>query len=926
MWRTQRMIHTRPTTTRLNKRFIGISLALGALTLGALLPAVKAASAAAEPAVYVDALGSGWQDWSWSATNNPASSTTVQSGRFAMSVQITGAYGALSLRTQEPVDLTPGSALSLWIHGGPTGATLTLFTGIDDANSQISPGVTLRTTANTWTQHVVTAAQLNNPTKVARLTLQSDAPVAFSVDDIRWEIALPVTTQPATTQPVTTQPVTTQPASFDGSVSLDATSPGIAFTSRMWGTNIQFYGGPTGFADTNLRDRARGMTGLTRYPGTQDSQRWGWASCQMGTDLPKAIGCTQPNFTWTARPSDFIAFVRATGTEPLVTVNINATAQENAAFVAFMNGAVGDTRSIGVDQRGADWKTVGYWAQQRSTFGSPQPLNVKLWEFGNETFGGLPGPAKCTSFGWEVTWTCDAIELLNGIGTGATRQDGYRATKALMKSIDASIQVGFPADAQLDNYSGWTRDALANERGDIDFLVVHPYFRWIPPADTPAGNAEILAFPQSHWKAISTELNNGFTQYASGRKIPLVISEYNLTPGPQNDPGKRMNGQGNAIMMADSVGAMNQLGGYMAATAFDLYGAPDYTGTYFSMIRRDSSYARNPLYWGWVLWSRFGTAMLPTQSTYDASSTLSVYGGRRDANTVTLYVMNKSAQTRSTQITVNGVPGITRIVADSSVGTSMYDSAPVFNGQVNPSVDLASAPGIVSDVGGSRSFVKEFAPWSMTLLTMTVGNSPPVTTLPVTTQPATTLPITTQPATTLPITTQPATTQPVTTLPVTTLPITTLPITTLPITTQPATTLPITTLPVTTLPITTLPITTLPVTTLPVTTTPSGVTCRVTATTAWQSTGGFGSDLVVTNTSSTPISGWTLTFSFAGNQRIDLLWGGLLTQTAQSVAITDVGWNRSIAPGQSASLGYRALFSGTNSPVARYALNGQTCT
>ncbi len=872
MRRTQRI-----TPMRATRRFVAIGLALGGLMFGALLPAVKAASATAEPAVYVDALGSGWQDWSWGATTNVASSNPVHSAPAAMSVRIPNAYGALSLRTQEPVDLTPGSSITVWIHGGPAGATLTLYTAIDDANSQLSAGVTLTTAANTWTQHVVTAAQLNNPTRVARLTLQSSSPVEFSVDDIRFAVAAGVTTS---------QPVTTQPVSFDGSVTIDASSPGVGFTSRMWGTNIQFYAGPSGFADTNVRNRARGMTGLTRYPGTQDSQRWGWASCQMGADLPKAVGCSQPNFTWTARPSDFIGFVRATGTEPLVTVNANATAQENAAFVAFMNGAVGDTRSIGIDQRGADWKTVGYWAQQRSTFGSPQPLNVKLWEFGNETFGGLPGPAKCTSFGWEVTWTCDSTEFLDGIGTGAARQDGYRATKALMKSIDSSIQLGFPADAQLDNYSGWTRDALTNDRGDIDFLLVHPYFRWIPPADTPAGNAEILAFPQFHWRDISAELNAGFARYTGGRKIPLVISEYNLTPGPQNDPGKRMNGQGNAIMMADSVGAMTQLGGYMGATAFDLYGTPDYTGTYFSMIRRDSSYARNPLYWGWVLWSRFGTAMLPTQSTYDASSTLSVYGGRRDANTVTLYVMNKTAQARSTQINVNGVPGITRIVADSSAGTSMYDSTPLFNGQANPSVDLASAPGTVTDAGGSRSFVKTFAPWSMTLLTMTVGNAPPSTTLPVTTLPPTTLPVTTLPVTTQPATTQPATTQPATTQPATT---------------QPATT-------------------------QPVTTTPAAATCRVKANTAWQSSGAFGSDVVVTNTSSTPINGWTLTFAFTGNQKVDLSWGGQVTQTGQSVAITDAGWNASVAPGQSVSLGYRALYSGTNTPVATYALDGQPCT
>ncbi len=857
-------------------------------------------AAAADPLVFGDALSPEWANWSWNATVNPASTSPVATGTRALAAQITSPYGAVSLRTNPPVEFNNG-AIRFALHGGTTGVSLIVSVGQDEGNASSSTAVTVTAPANGWANQTLTTAQLGPITRVARINIQSVTATSFSLDDFRVDPGTPtVTTQP---------PPTSAPTTSEGTITINAGTTTSALTNRMWGTNLAFYSGGYSYADATLRARSKGMTGLTRYPGTQDSQRWGWASCQLGADVPNAIGCTNPNFTWTAKPSDFIGFMQSVGGEPLVTVNTNATAKENAAFVAFMNGSTTDTRSIGVDQRGADWRTVGYWAQQRASAGYPNPLNVKLWEFGNETYGGIAGN-QCSTYGWEVTWTCKASELLDGIGSGVTRQDGYRASKAAMKATDTSIQIGFPAERKLDDYSGWTREAIANHRGDIDFFVVHPYFYWIPPANDAAGNAQILSLPQRHWKEIATEFDSGYAQYGS-RRVPLVISEFNLTPGRQNDPARRMNGMGNAIMMADSVGTMAQDSLYLGANAFDLYNAPGDEGTYFSMMRRDGSFTRNPLYWGWVLWSRFGSTMLQSTSTFDPSNSLSVYAGRRDGNTLSLYVFNKTNRNISAQIATNGVPGIGTILTDTATGTSMTDEVAVFNGQTNPSNDLSSAPASVSSANGQRSFIRTFSPWSMTLLRMTIDGTV------VTTQPPTTQPPTTQP----PTTTAPTTTRLTTTTPTTVAP------TTVPPTTVPPTTVGPTTAPPTTAPPTTAPPTTRPPTTVgPTTTVPGGTTCRVTYVTDWQSSVAFGGNGTITNTGTDPINGWTLAFSFAGNQAIDVSWGSTYTQTGQQVTITNAGWNGTILPGQSVGFGYRALFTGANAPVTNWRLNNRSCS
>ncbi len=89
---------------------------------------------------------------------------------------------------------------------------------------------------------------------------------------------------------------------------------------------------------------------------------------------------------------------------------------------------------------------------------------------------------------------------------------------------------------------------------------------------------------------------------------------------------------------------------------------------------------------------------------------------------------------------------------------------------------------------------------------------------------------------------------------------------------------------------------------------------------------GMTVDMTITNNGSSTISGWTLTWTFPGNQQISNLWGGSYTQSGSSVSVTSSSWNPTIgANGGTTWFGFNANYSGSNSVPTDFALNGTAC-
>lgn len=112
----------------------------------------------------------------------------------------------------------------------------------------------------------------------------------------------------------------------------------------------------------------------------------------------------------------------------------------------------------------------------------------------------------------------------------------------------------------------------------------------------------------------------------------------------------------------------------------------------------------------------------------------------------------------------------------------------------------------------------------------------------------------------------------------------------------------------------------------PTQTSGSGCSVHYAITNQWP--GGFGANLVITNTGSSTINGWSLQFSFPNGQTITQLWNGSYTQSGSAVTVTNLSYNATIAPGATLSSppGFNGSWNGSNSAPTSFKLNGVSCS
>ena len=84
---------------------------------------------------------------------------------------------------------------------------------------------------------------------------------------------------------------------------------------------------------------------------------------------------------------------------------------------------------------------------------------------------------------------------------------------------------------------------------------------------------------------------------------------------------------------------------------------------------------------------------------------------------------------------------------------------------------------------------------------------------------------------------------------------------------------------------------------------------------------GYTASLTVTDNGAAAITGWTVTWTYAGNQTLSSGWSGNWTQSGKTVTVTNASWNGSLSAGQSTQAGANFAYSGTNAAPASV-----TCT
>ncbi len=80
-------------------------------------------------------------------------------------------------------------------------------------------------------------------------------------------------------------------------------------------------------------------------------------------------------------------------------------------------------------------------------------------------------------------------------------------------------------------------------------------------------------------------------------------------------------------------------------------------------------------------------------------------------------------------------------------------------------------------------------------------------------------------------------------------------------------------------------------------------------------------NLTIKNNSSTATNGWSVNFSFEGNQKITNSWNCGFTQNGNAVSITNASYNSDIPAGGSVTVGFNISYSGTNSQPTNFVVS-----
>lgn len=179
-----------------------------ALALAFLSAVAISISTRADQVIYADSLQNGWANFSFAA-NNFANTTPVHSGSNSISVTANpyeaGAFG------HNPLNTSPYTAVSFWVHGGTNGGQLLQVYANITTNYTALPGVNLAALpAGTWQQITLPLASLGieRVPSLTQLNIKNNAAgpaVTFYIDDVR----LISDTTPPVVQNISPAPATT---------------------------------------------------------------------------------------------------------------------------------------------------------------------------------------------------------------------------------------------------------------------------------------------------------------------------------------------------------------------------------------------------------------------------------------------------------------------------------------------------------------------------------------------------------------------------------------------------------------------------------------------------------------------------------------------------------------------------------------------
>ncbi|NJQ06520.1 cellulase family glycosylhydrolase [Streptomyces lonarensis] len=101
--------------------------------------------------------------------------------------------------------------------------------------------------------------------------------------------------------------------------------------------------------------------------------------------------------------------------------------------------------------------------------------------------------------------------------------------------------------------------------------------------------------------------------------------------------------------------------------------------------------------------------------------------------------------------------------------------------------------------------------------------------------------------------------------------------------------------------------------------------CAVAYTVSHDWGAGFQAAVRITNTGSTPLDGWNLSWTFAGDERVQNVWGARAEQTGRDLTLAPEPWTARIPAGGHVEIGFTATGADAGTPGS-VTLDGAGCT
>ncbi|MFC1438635.1 cellulase family glycosylhydrolase [Streptacidiphilus sp. N1-10] len=101
--------------------------------------------------------------------------------------------------------------------------------------------------------------------------------------------------------------------------------------------------------------------------------------------------------------------------------------------------------------------------------------------------------------------------------------------------------------------------------------------------------------------------------------------------------------------------------------------------------------------------------------------------------------------------------------------------------------------------------------------------------------------------------------------------------------------------------------------------------CKVTYTLQSEWAGGFNGVVDIKNTGTAAVNGWSLGFTFGGDQKVTNSYNTALTQSGTKVTAVNLAYNSTIAPAADVSFGFQGTWAASDAAPSGFTLNGTPC-